>query len=95
MQDEQECDREYGDELREEAGCAHRDVFQRPGRPGEQLRQPVRVSQELGRDVIAIVVVPERRVVAELRRVVRGVVRKRVHFPDHARDHYVADHRDQ
>ena len=69
--------------------------FNGPAALAEQLRQPVRVSQELGRDVIAIVVVPERRVVAELRRVVRGVVRKRVHFPDDARDDYVADHGDQ
>lgn len=62
---------------------------------GHDLRQPVRVLDELRGDVVTVVVVPERRVTAKLCRVVRGVAGEHLQLLDEAGDDHVADEGNQ
>ena len=75
VQHEQKRDREDGDELADEAERLHGHVLQRPYQVPEELWQPPRVMHQLGADVVAVVVVPERGVVAQFSRVAGRVVR--------------------
>ena len=95
MQDEQERHHHDGDELRNETGGPDGDVLERPGGLGEYFRQAVGVPQELGGDVVPVVVMTEGRVAAQLRRVVRRVMRERMHLADEAWYHHIADQPDQ
>ena len=58
----------------------------------DELRQPAGVLHELGGDVVAIVVVTEGRVVAQVTGVLRCVVRQLMHLFDQTRYDHVADH---
>ena len=75
VQHEQKGDSEDGDQLADEAKGLDGHVFQRPDQVPEELWQPSRVMHQLGADVVAVVVMPERGVVAQLSRVAGRVVR--------------------
>ena len=91
MEYEEKRDREHRGELSDEAGRLHGDVLERPDQVPEQLRQATRVVDQLRADVVVVVVVPKRAVVAEIRCVPGRVMRDLLHLLDQARDDDVAD----
>jgi hypothetical protein len=90
----QERDRQDGDELADRAGGLDGDRLQRPCRLGEVRRQRARVGFHVRGEVIAVVVVAERRVAAQVLPVLRRLVRELVHLLDHAGHHDGAHERD-
>ena len=67
--------------------------FSGPYQVPEELWQPMRVMHQLGADVVAVVVMPEGAVVAQLGRVAGRVVRELLDLLDEAGHNHVADER--
>ena len=73
MQDQQEREGEHGDQLADEAEGGDGHLLERPREMAERLWEVARVFDQLGGDVIAVVVMAEGRVDTQVARILRRV----------------------